>query len=124
MENLNQVSYNSLKELRKIILDESLKIYQERIARSNDVDKLFDKSTELYEQFDNEITSFLFDKYPELYSYLNYPDPIILEDCLEYSNSEFEFLKNIVEQFDIDTRLLFKEEQDNLLTLYIESKNG
>ena len=71
----------------------------------------------------NDINTFLSNGYEELLDQIDAEDDEVLTDCLNESNSEKEFILNLIRYYSVNVYELMKVDKDKLLEQYFQLKN-
>lgn len=95
-----------------------LKDYAIKIAEIDDDDKYDQKINALGQKTE----SFLSNKYPELYEYMDGCDGDDILDCIDVSNTEEDFIKELIAYYYIDPVDLMEFNKEELIDKYIKSK--
>lgn len=95
-----------------------LQDYAIKIAEIDDDDLYDRKITSLGQKAENFIST----KYPEIYEYMDGCDGDDIMDCLDVSDSEEDFIKELINYYYIDPIDLLEFDKEELIDNYIKSK--
>ena len=97
---------------------EDLKNYAIKVIATEDDDEYNRKLDGLWQK----AMSFISSKYPEIYELIDDSDGDEMMDCLDVSNTEEDFIKELISYYYIDPIDLLEFDREDLIDKYIKSK--